>query len=148
MADVIEAKAVVESEWLEIILPEYVVRDGATVMVDGSWEIYDTVIRAFKDESANVFWNAAVEYINDKRLEAQDLGKPYRADWTLEMFCAENGITVDMFEQFRRAYYRYKKDCKEKEREARERVLQRRNENLEKIGENVRFHMLKFLEKE
>lgn len=51
----IEAKVVDESEWLEIVLPEYVVRDGATVMVDGSWEIYDTEIRAFKDELANVF---------------------------------------------------------------------------------------------
>lgn len=54
----------------------------------------------FKEELANVFWNALMEYITDKRKEAQDLGKPYRADWTLEMSCAEHGITVDLYDQF------------------------------------------------
>ena len=144
----VDANAVEKGEWLEFVLPEYVVRDGETVKVDGTWEIYDSEIRAFKNELAAVFWNAVVEYACEKRREAQDMGKPYRADWTLEMFCAEHGITVDMFEQFRRAYYRYRKECKEQEKEARERVLQRRDDNLHKIGGNVRYQMLKFLEDE
>lgn len=143
-----EAKAVNESEWLEFVLPEYVVRDGDIVMVDNSWELYDAEIRAFKEELSYYFWNDVVEYTNAMRLLAQDLGKPYRADWTLEMYCAEHGITVDMFEQFRRAYYRYKKDCVAQEKDARERVLELRNRNLKKIGEKVRYQMLKFLEDE
>lgn len=140
--------AVNENEWLEFVLPEYVVRDGQIKMVDSSWEIYDTEIRSFKEELAYYFWNDVVEYINAMRLISQDLGKPYRADWTLEMYCAEHGITVDMFEQFRRAYYRYKKDCVAQEKDARERVLKLRDGNLRKIGEKVRYQMLKFLENE
>lgn len=140
--------AVNESEWMEFVLPEYVVRDGQIKMVDSSWEIYDTEIRLFKEELAYYFWNDVVEYINAMRLVSQDLGKPYRADWTLEMYCAEHGITVDMFEQFRRAYYRYKKDCVAQEKDARERVLKLRDGNLRKIGEKVRYQMLKFLENE
>lgn len=144
----VEANAVNESEWLEFVLPEYVVRNGDVMMVDHSCEIYDAEIRPFKEELAYYFWNDVVEYINAMRIVAQDLGKPYRADWTLEMYCAEHGITVDMFEQFRRAYYRYKKDCVAQEKDARERVLKLRDVNLRKIGEKVRYQMLKFLENE
>lgn len=144
----VEAKAVDENEWLEIVLPEYVVRDGVRVETDWSWEIYDCEIRAFKEELANFFWQDVVEYVNEKRIEAQDAGVQYRADWTLEMYCAEHGISVEMFEQFRRAYYRYRKECREKEKEARELVLKQRDENLKAVGEQVRFQMIKFLEEE
>lgn len=144
----VEANAVNESEWLEIVLPEYVVHDGEVFKVDDSWEIYDAEIRTFKEALEVKLWQSVMKYINDKLMEAQDEGRPFKIDLTLRMFCAEHGICVEYFEQFRRAYYRYKKECREQEKESRDRVLEKRNDNLKKVGENVRFQTIKFLEGE
>ena len=142
----VKNNAVDSHEWLSFVLPEYVVRDGAVVKTDSSWEIYDRDIRTFKRSLETVFWGAVINYVVKMQIKAKEDKKTFKIDWTLETFCAENGISVDYFEQFRRQYYRFLIKCKEEDDGTKELVLAERDKKLKEIGEGVKYQMIKFLD--
>lgn len=137
-----------KSEWLAFVLPESVIRNDVEVKVDGRWDLYYTDIRRFKSELDREFWRAVMMYICDMQVQCRKDGVEFRMDWTLQRFCAENGIMTEYYDQVRRQYYRKLESSRYEPAEIRELMLKSRDANLKSIDEGVRFQMLRFLDAE
>lgn len=137
-----------QKEWLALALPDKVVRSDGEVEIDDTWDLYYSDVKRVKDALNDWFWNAVFGYILSKKMDCDKDGVEFQLDRTLQMFCSENGMSTDFYEPLRRQYFRKLEDRRKERQEAKNASLERRDKNLNKIGEGVRFQMLKFMKKE
>lgn len=143
-SDVFEPKS-----WLTLVLPDVVYRKDQEIVVDGDkWDVYDTDASSIRDALCDKFWVELIRYLFKTMVDCMKKKAEYRLDLTLQMFCAEHGISVDMYEPIRQGYFRQMKRQEKEMEEIRDAVREANNDRLKKEGESVKTKMLAFLDEQ
>lgn len=133
--------------WLTIVLPDVIYRNDERINVTGeNWDVYDTDASTIREMLCEKFWAALMKYLYRMMTECMKKGVEYRLDLTLQRFCAEHGISVDMYEPIRQGYFRQVKRSEKEMSEIRDAVRASNDDHLRTEGESVKTKMLSFLD--